>query len=87
MTAIVVCVGIYLAIALVDLALAARADRLLAEIQWRLDHPAEAEAQALERARAEVAILVECGMTDDEAWRLWADRALAEIEAYCAEAA
>lgn len=87
MTAVVVCVGIYLAIALVDHALAARSDRLLAEIQWRIDHPAEAEAQALERARAEVALLVECGLTEGEAWRLWMDRALAEIEAWCAEAA
>lgn len=87
MSAIVICVGIYLAIALVDLALAARSDRLLAEIQWRIDHPEEAAAQALERARAEVALLVECGVTEEEAWSLWTDRALAEIEAYFAEPA
>jgi hypothetical protein len=80
MEAILICIGIWLVISLVDKALAVKAEAIRREIEWRLAHPEEAEARAEERARAEIAGLVECGLSDAEALDFVRLRLLAELQ-------
>jgi hypothetical protein len=85
MEAILICLGIWLAISLVDKALAVKSEAIRREIEWRLAHPEEAEARAEERARAEIAGLVECGLSEEEAVEFWWRMKLDELREFVGE--
>jgi hypothetical protein len=80
MEAILICVVIWLAIFLVDKALAVRADLALERLRWAADHPEEYRAQLEAELRAELAGLIECGLSEAEALDFVRLRLLAELQ-------
>jgi hypothetical protein len=67
MEAILICIGIWLAISLIDKALAVRGELALERLRWAAEHPEEHRAQLLAELRAEVTSLTECGLSEAEA--------------------